>query len=151
MKVFAAFTALIMNDESFSNDTDGKRDTGWLQQTRVNLHAVLEKIVNNPELHWKVKLELVSMIEQLAQNCPVNLELSLPLLIKKLVQFTADERPEVEEKALQVVQSLSQSQVNFDSAVRQNLYEVVVSLPRIISQGSKYFYFETAFVYISHN
>ena len=92
--------------------------------------------MNNPELHWKVKLELISMIDLLINNCSVTLEPSLTLLIKKLVQFTADDNVEVSRKAKEVVESLSLSQLNFDTAVRQNLYDIVTCLPRIITQGS---------------
>ena len=121
-----------MNDQRFSDD----QDKNGLSQTRINLHSILEKVLNNPELHWMVKLELISMIAQLTENCSVTLEPSLSLLIKKLVQFTADERAEVVEKASEVIQFLSHSRVYFDPAVRQNLYDVVTCLPRIVSQGS---------------
>lgn len=127
-----------MSDQRLCDDQQSEE---WLQQTRNNLHPILEKILNNPEMHWKVKVEQVFMIERLLANCHTTLEPSLPVLIKKLVQYTADERPEVKEEALKAICQLDKSQVKFDSAVRQNLYDVVTCLPRIVSQGSKSLHF----------
>ena len=141
VKVFANLVCLVMKDSRFTRDEPQETETEWLKKTRCNLHDILEKIMNNPELHWKVKLELISMIDQLVKNCSFTLEPSLTLLIKKLVQFTADEHQEVCRRAKDVVDSLSVSQANFDSAVRQNLYDIVTCLPRIITQGSKFLSF----------
>ncbi len=92
--------------------------------------------MKNPEMHWKVKLEMISLVAGVVEDCSVSLEPSLPLLIKKLVQFTADECPEVENAAKERIKNLSYSQTNFDSAIRQNLYDIVTCLPRIVTQGS---------------
>ena len=136
VKVFSNLVYLVMKDNRFSKDEPQEAETEWLKKTRTNLDEILGKIMNNPELHWKVKLELISMIDLLINNCSVTLEPSLTLLIKKLVQFTADDNVEVSRKAKEVVESLSLSQLNFDTAVRQNLYDIVTCLPRIITQGS---------------
>jgi hypothetical protein len=93
-------------------------------------------MMKNPEMHWKVKLEMICLVASVVEDCSITLEPSLPLLIKKLVQFTADECAEVEEAAKQRITTLSYSQSNFDSAIRQNLYDIVTCLPRIVTQGS---------------
>lgn len=110
----------------------------WLKQTKNNIHVVFGKICKIAALHWKVKLELVTMLATLVEVCSVALEVSLPLLIRKLVQLTVDECPEVQEKAITASNHLSIAEVQFDSAVRQNLYDIVTSLPRIMTHGSKY-------------
>lgn len=94
--------------------------------------------MKNPDMHWKVKLQMVFFIAGVVEDCSVSLEPSLPLLIKKLVQFTADDCQEVETTAQNQIQTLGLSQINLDSAIRQNLYDIVTCLPRIISQGSKF-------------
>lgn len=109
----------------------------WLKQTKKNLHVVFEKICKIADLHWKVRLELISMFATLIQVCPAALESSLPLLVRKLVQLTVDESPEVQERAKSATNHLSIAQVHFDSAIRQNLYDIVTTLPRIMTQGSK--------------
>lgn len=95
--------------------------------------------MKNPDVHWKVKIEMAAMIAEVVKDCSVTLEPSLPLLIKKLVQFTADECLEVEQAAQDRILNFSQS--DFDSAVRQNLYDIVTCLPRVVTQGSKLVYF----------
>ena len=128
---------LIMNNECFSDESTVDKE--WLQQTQANIHMIFEKIMNNPELHWKVKLEMVSMIKDIVDDCSVTLQLSLPLLIRKLAQYTADENDQVQEKANKAVKSLGLiSKLDLDSAVRQNLYDIATCLPRIISQGSMF-------------
>ena len=119
--------------------SDSTMDTKWLHQTQANIHLVFEKMMNNPELHWKVKSQMISMTSQIVEDCSVTLEPSLPLLVKKLAQYTADENLEVQQKAKEAVQSLGLAKVDFDSAVRQNLYDIATSFPRIISQGSMLF------------
>ena len=126
-----------MNNECFSDESTVDKE--WLQQTQANIHMIFEKIMNNPELHWKVKLEMVSMIKDIVDDCSVTLQLSLPLLIRKLAQYTADENDQVQEKANKAVKSLGLiSKLDLDSAVRQNLYDIATCLPRIISQGSMF-------------
>ena len=139
MKVFSTITQLVLNNERLADEST--IDTKWLQQTQANVHLIFEKMMNNPELHWKVKLQMITLTSQIVKDCSMTLEPSLPLLIKKLAQYTADENLEVQQKANEVVQSLGLAKVNFDSAVRQNLYDISTSFPRIISQGSMLFYF----------
>lgn len=92
--------------------------------------------MKNPDMHWKVKLEVISMVAGVLEDCSFTLDPSVPLLVKKLVQFTADECPEVQQAAHERITALSYSQTNFDSAIRQNLYDIVTCLPRIVTQGS---------------
>lgn len=125
---------MVLNNSRFVNAKQTENE--WLQQTRTNLHLVFEKMMKNPDVHWKVKLEMVSFIGGVVEDCSVTLEPSLPLLIKKLVQFTADECLDVENAAKERILTLSYSQSNFDSAIRQNLYDIVTCLPRIVTQGS---------------
>jgi hypothetical protein len=136
VEVFSKWIRIILNNNRFDNDDEKSENDQWLQQTRTNLHLVFEKMMKTPEMHWKVKLEMISLVAGVVEDCSVTLEPSLPLLIKKLVQFTADECPEVERAAKERITNLSFSQTNFDSAIRQNLYDIVTCLPRIVTQGS---------------
>ncbi|KZS12403.1 TELO2-interacting protein 1 [Daphnia magna] len=133
VEVFSSWIRIILNNSRFQNA--GKSDTEWLQRTRTNLHLVFEKMMKNSDMHWKVKLGITSLVAEVLEDCSVTLEPSLPLLIKKLVQFTADECLEVQEAAKKRITILSHSQTNFNSAVRQNLYDIVTCLPRIVTQG----------------
>ncbi|KAI9562923.1 hypothetical protein GHT06_010379 [Daphnia sinensis] len=133
VEVFSSWIRTILSNSRFENA--GKSETEWLQQTRSNLHLVFEKMMKNPDMHWKVKLGITSLVAEVLEDCSVTLEPSLPLLIKKLVQFTADECLEVQEAAKERITILSHSQTHFDSAVRQNLYDIVTCLPRILTQG----------------
>ncbi|XP_057368022.1 TELO2-interacting protein 1 homolog [Daphnia carinata] len=133
VEVFSSWIRIILNNSRFENA--GKSGTEWLQQTRTNLHLLFEKIMKNPDMHWKVKIGITSLVSEVLEECSVTLEPSLPLLIKKLVQLTADECLEVQEAAKERITVLSHSQTNFDAAVRQNLYDIVTCLPRIVTQG----------------
>ena len=137
--MFSTIIRLVMNDKCLTGEST--MDTKWLQHTQANVHLVFEKMMNNPELHWKVKLQMISLASHIIEDCSLTLEPSLPLLIKKLAQYTADENLEVKLKANEVVQSLGSAQIDFDSAVRQNLYDIATCFPRIVSQGSMLFYF----------
>lgn len=133
--MFSIFIRLILNNQRFENP--GTAENEWLQSTRTNLHLVLEKIMKIPEMHWRVKIEMIAMASGVVEDCSMTLEPSLPLLIRKLVQLSADECLEVAEAANNRIQTLGLCQTyNFDSAVRQNLYDIVTCLPRIVSQGS---------------
>lgn len=112
-------------------------ETEWLKQTKKNSHLIFGKICKITDFHSKVKLELVSMLATLVEICSIALEISLPLLIRKLVQFTVDESPEVQDKAKKATNHLSNAEVRFDSAIRQNLFDIVTTLPRIMTQESK--------------
>ena len=132
--MFSNFIRVILNNKRFENA--GESENEWLQQTRTNLHLVFEKMLKNPDVHWKVKLAMISLVGGVVEDCSVTLEPSLPLLIKKLVQFTADECQDVEKAARERILTLSFSQAKFDSAIRQNMYDIVTCLPRIVTQGS---------------
>ena len=125
---------LIENNQS---DGEEKRTDEWLKKTQANLHVIFEKMLTVTEFHWKVNLQLVTTIRQLVENCSSTLEPSLPLLIKKLVQLTTSDNGEVADAAQLSIQSLSRTKVDLNSAIRQNLYDIATSLPRVVAQGSK--------------
>ena len=128
-----------MNDERFTKGEQHEENERWLNKTRPNLHVLLEKILKNSEYPWKVNMELVSMAQEMIENCSYTLHLALPVLVKKLVQLTVDDCMEVSNKALSSVAKLSKSRgADLDSAIRQNMYDIASSLPRIIAQGSKF-------------
>lgn len=134
VEVFSQFVRLVLRNSRF--EIDGSSENEWLKQTRSNLHVVFEKILKNPDMHWRVKLKLVALIGGIIEDCSSTLEPSLPLLIKKIVQFTTDDCAEVSLAAKERILNLSFPDNNLDSAVRQNLYDIVTCLPRIVTQGS---------------
>lgn len=135
------FIQLVLNDNYLPsiNEISGEaKETQWLLMAQTKLHVIFGEIVINPESHWKIKIEIVNMLRGIAMNCARSLEPSLTLLIKKLIQLTADSNSEVKQAAIESVQMLADlPYIQFDSAVRQNLFDITTSLPRIVVQGSK--------------
>ncbi|XP_029469352.1 LOW QUALITY PROTEIN: TELO2-interacting protein 1 homolog [Rhinatrema bivittatum] len=116
------------------------RDSSWVKSTGDKLYILLQKIVEcisvNP--HWKVRLELVELAHYLLVRCNKSLVESVGCLLKALVGFVNDERPEVQSHCNKVLRDIAEQRTVTDNkaladVLSENLHILTTALPRLMS------------------
>ncbi|KAK2529200.1 Tti1 [Columba livia] len=116
------------------------RGPDWSKSTAEKLLLLLRKIVESSSVHphWKVRLELVELVQHLLQNCSRSLVDSFSHLLKALVGLVNDENPEVQRRCQEVLQGMAeQGMVAQNRALAdilsENLHSLATALPRLIN------------------
>lgn len=116
------------------------RGPEWSRSTSEKLSLLLRKIVelSSVHSHWKVRLELVELVQHLLSNCRLSLVDSFTHLLKALVGLVNDENSEVQSRCNEVLQGIAEQQVIAQSraladVLSENLHSLATALPRLMN------------------
>ncbi|NXG72069.1 TTI1 protein, partial [Baryphthengus martii] len=116
------------------------RGPDWSKSTAEKLSLLLHKIVEFSSVHphWKVRLELVELVQHLLRNCSQSLVGSFSHLLKALVGLVNDENGEVQSRSNEVLQDIAQRGVVVQNRaladiLSENLHSLATALPRLIN------------------
>ncbi|XP_069351679.1 TELO2-interacting protein 1 homolog [Eulemur rufifrons] len=116
------------------------RDADWVKNTGDKLTILIKKIIECVSVHphWKVRLELVGLVEDLLLRCSQSLVQSAGPLLKALVGLVNDESPEVQTQCNKVLRHFADQQVvvgnkAFADILSESLHSLATSLPRLMN------------------
>ncbi|XP_055977188.1 TELO2-interacting protein 1 homolog [Sorex fumeus] len=116
------------------------RAEDWVKSTGAKLTVLIKKIAEAVSVHphWRVRLELVDLVETLLLKCSRSLLESAGPLLKALVGLVNDESPEVQTRCSQVLRRFAEQQVVAGSraladVLAENLHSLATSLPRLMN------------------
>ncbi|XP_075384880.1 TELO2-interacting protein 1 homolog [Tenrec ecaudatus] len=116
------------------------RKADWVKNTGAKLALLLKRIVECVSVHpyWKVRLELVELVETLLVKCGQSLVESASPLLKALVSLVNDESPQVQVRCSKTLRHLADQQVvvgsrAFADILSENLHSLATSLPRLMN------------------
>ncbi|XP_037667818.1 TELO2-interacting protein 1 homolog [Choloepus didactylus] len=116
------------------------READWVKNTGGKLTILIKKIIECVSVHphWKVRLELVELVEVLLLKCNQSLVESAGPLLKALVGLINDESPEVQAQCSKVLRHFAQQRVvvgngAFADILSENLHSLATSLPRLMN------------------
>ncbi|XP_077025118.1 TELO2-interacting protein 1 homolog isoform X2 [Tamandua tetradactyla] len=116
------------------------READWVKNTGDKLAILIKKIIECVSVHphWKVRLELVELVEVLLLKCNQSLVESAGPLLKALVGLINDESPEVQVQCNQVLRRFAHQKVvvgnrAFADILSENLHSLATSLPRLMN------------------
>ncbi|XP_005110363.2 TELO2-interacting protein 1 homolog [Aplysia californica] len=112
-------------------------DTAWVETTAEKLKVLLEKICTaRSHSHHKARMALVSLGSCVLIHCNSSLSGLVPLAVDLLVGYLADPRPEVSQRASEVLRTFA-ADANQSGhkrflveTLQENLYNLCTSLPR---------------------
>ncbi|KFZ55171.1 TELO2-interacting protein 1, partial [Antrostomus carolinensis] len=156
IRVFYQVVGLVMADEQLARAPKNKekppveqsriselmvhRGPDWSKSTAEKLCLLLHKVVEFSSVHphWKVRLELVELVQHLLRNCSRSLVDSFSHLLKALVGLVNDENGEVQSRCNEVLQGIAgqgivaQSRALAD-VLSENLHSLATALPRLMN------------------
>lgn len=116
------------------------READWVKTTGTKLTLLLKKIIEGVSVHphWKVRLELIELVEALLLQCSQSLVESAGPLLKALVGLLNDESPEVQAQCHKVLRHFADEKVvvgnrAFADILSEHLHSLAISLPRLMS------------------
>lgn len=116
------------------------READWVKTTGAKLTILLKKIIEGVSVHphWKVRLELIELVEALLLKCSQSLVESAGPLLKALVGLLNDESPEVQAQCHQVLRHFADEKVvvgnrAFADILSEHLHSLATSLPRLMN------------------
>ncbi|NXF90145.1 TTI1 protein, partial [Eubucco bourcierii] len=116
------------------------RGPDWSQSTAAKLSLLLQKVVEFSSVHphWKVRLELVELVQHLLRTCSRSLVDSFSHLLKALVGLVNDDDSHVQSRCQQVLQGMAEQGVVAQSraladVLAENLHSLATALPRLMS------------------
>ncbi|KAM6147446.1 TELO2-interacting protein 1 homolog [Erethizon dorsatum] len=116
------------------------REGEWVKNTGDKLVILIKKIIECVLLHphWKVRLELVDLVEDLLLKCSQSLVDSAGPLLKALVGLINDESPEVQAQCNNVLRHFADQKVvvgnrAFTDILSESLHSLATSLPRLMN------------------
>ncbi|XP_045384558.1 TELO2-interacting protein 1 homolog isoform X1 [Lemur catta] len=116
------------------------READWVKNTGDKLTILIKKIIECVSVHphWKVRLELVGLVEDLLLRCSQSLVESAGPLLKALVGLVNDESPEVQAQCNKVLRHFADQQVvvgnkAFADILSESLHSLATSLPRLMN------------------
>ncbi|NXN89913.1 TTI1 protein, partial [Bombycilla garrulus] len=116
------------------------RGAEWTKSTAEKLSLLLHKVVESSSVHphWKVRLELVELVQHLLSNCSQSLVASFSHLLKALVGLVNDESSEVQSRCNTVLQGLAEQRIVAQSraladVLSENLHSLATALPRLMN------------------
>lgn len=116
------------------------REEEWVKNTGDKLVILIKKIIEcilvHP--HWKVRLELVDLVENLLLKCSQSLVDSAGPLLKALVGLVNDESSEVQGQCNDVLRHFADQKVvvgnrAFTDILSESLHSLATSLPRLMN------------------
>ncbi|KAM6162974.1 TELO2-interacting protein 1 homolog [Rhynchocyon petersi] len=133
------------------------REAEWVKNTGNKLTVLIKKIVECVSLHphWKVRLELVELVEALLWNCNQSLVESAGPLLKALVRLVNDESPEVQAQCNKVLRRFADQKVVvgnrlFADILSENLHSLATSLPRLMNSQDDQGKFSTLSLFLGY-
>ncbi|XP_020028083.1 TELO2-interacting protein 1 homolog isoform X1 [Castor canadensis] len=116
------------------------READWVKNTSDKLAILIRKIIECVSVHphWKVRLELVELVETLLLKCSQSLVESAGPLLKALVGLANDESPEVKAQCNKVLRHFANQKVvvgnrAFADILSESLHSLTTSLPRLMN------------------
>ncbi|XP_061864980.1 TELO2-interacting protein 1 homolog isoform X2 [Colius striatus] len=116
------------------------RGPDWSRSTAEKLSLLLQKVVGFSSVHphWKVRLELVELIQHLLRNCSRSLVDSFSHLLKALVGLVNDESSEVQSRCKEVLQGTAEQGLvahnrALTDVLSENLHSLATALPRLMN------------------
>ncbi|XP_030642884.1 TELO2-interacting protein 1 homolog [Chanos chanos] len=115
------------------------RTSSWSKATAKRLNLVLQKIISctSAHRHWRVRLELVNLSDQLLTKCNNSLGECIGPLMEALVGAVNDEDLTVRERCSLVLKEIAQRNQTtggqaFIDVLSENLHTLASSLPRLM-------------------
>ncbi|XP_036085317.1 TELO2-interacting protein 1 homolog isoform X3 [Rousettus aegyptiacus] len=155
LKIFYKTLGFIMADEQLGRISKVKakpavehrvaklivhREADWVKNTGDKLNILIKKIIECVSVHphWKVRLELIELVEFLLLKCSQSLVESAGSLLKALVGLLNDESPEVQAQCNKVLRRFADEKVvvgsrAFADILSESLHSLATSLPRLMS------------------
>ncbi|XP_006881579.1 PREDICTED: TELO2-interacting protein 1 homolog [Elephantulus edwardii] len=155
LRLFCKTVAFIMADEQLKRVSEVQakpavekrlaelmihREPDWVKNTGNKLTILIKKIVECVSVHphWKVRLELVELVEALLCKCSQSLVESAGPLLKALVGLVNDESAEVQAQCNKVLKRFADQKVvvgnrAFADILSDNLHSLATSLPRLMN------------------
>ncbi|NXN33770.1 TTI1 protein, partial [Nycticryphes semicollaris] len=116
------------------------RGPDWTKSTAEKLSLLLHKTVDFSSVHphWKVRLELVELVNHLLRNCSQSLVDSFSYLLKALVGLVNDENSEVQSRCNEVLQGIAEQRMVAQNraladVLSENLHSLATALPRLMN------------------
>ncbi|XP_004867847.1 TELO2-interacting protein 1 homolog isoform X1 [Heterocephalus glaber] len=116
------------------------REGDWVKNTSDKLVILIKKIIECVSVHphWKVRLELVDLVEALLLKCSQSLVDSAGPLLKALVGLINDESSEVQAQCNNVLRQFADQKVvvgnrAFTDILSESLHSLTTSLPRLMN------------------
>ncbi|PKU33594.1 telo2-interacting protein hypothetical protein [Limosa lapponica baueri] len=116
------------------------RGPDWTKSTAEKLSLLLHKMVEFSSVHphWKVRLELVELVNHLLRNCGRSLVDSFSHLLKALVGLVNDENSEVQSRCNEVLQGIAEQGIVAQNraladVLSENLHSLATALPRLMN------------------
>ncbi|XP_069844423.1 TELO2-interacting protein 1 homolog [Dipodomys merriami] len=155
LKIFSKTVGLVMADEQLRRISKVQakpavehrvaelmvhREEVWVKNTSDKLGILIKKIIESVSVHphWKVRLELVDLVENLLLKCSQSLVESAGSLLKALVGLVNDESPEVQAQCSKVLRHFADQKVvvgnrAFADILSESLHSLATSLPRLMN------------------
>ncbi|XP_075373536.1 TELO2-interacting protein 1 homolog isoform X2 [Mycteria americana] len=156
VRLFYQIVGLVMADEQLARIPKNKeklpveqsriselmvhRGPDWSKSTAEKLCLLLHKIVEFSSVHphWKVRLELVELVDHLLRNCSQSLADSFSHLLKALVGLVNDENSEVQSRCHEVLQGIAEQGIVAQNraladVLSENLHSLATALPRLMN------------------
>ncbi|NWU67065.1 TTI1 protein, partial [Pterocles burchelli] len=156
LRLFYLVVGLVMADEQLARIPENRekppvdqsriselmvhRGPDWSKSTAEKLCLLLRKIVEFSSVHphWKVRLELVELVQHLLRNCSRSLVDSFSHLLKALVGLVSDENSEVQSRCQEVLQGIAERRIVAQSraladVLSENLHSLATALPRLMN------------------
>uniref|UniRef100_A0A8C3J850 TELO2-interacting protein 1 homolog n=1 Tax=Calidris pygmaea TaxID=425635 RepID=A0A8C3J850_9CHAR len=116
------------------------RGPDWTKSTAEKLSLLLHKMVEFSSVHphWKVRLELVELVNHLLRNCSRSLVDSFSHLLKALVGLVNDENSEIQSRCNEVLQGIAEQGIVAQNraladVLSENLHSLSTALPRLMN------------------
>ncbi|XP_045688729.1 TELO2-interacting protein 1 homolog [Phyllostomus hastatus] len=116
------------------------RGADWVKNTGDKLTILIRKVTEwvSVHPHWKVRLELIELVQTLLLKCSQSLVKSAGPLLKALVGLLNDESPEVQARCNEVLRHLADQKAvvgsrAFADILSENLHSLATSLPRLMN------------------
>ncbi|XP_004687008.1 PREDICTED: TELO2-interacting protein 1 homolog [Condylura cristata] len=116
-----------------------RREAEWVKNTSDKLTILIKKIIECVSIHthWRVRLELIELVEALLLKCSQSLLDCAGPLLKALVGLVNDERPEVQARCNKVLKQFADQKVVVGNRaladiLSENLHSLATALPRLM-------------------
>ncbi|KAL0595059.1 TELO2-interacting protein 1-like protein [Plecturocebus cupreus] len=155
LKIFYKTVSFVMADEQLINTSNVQaksavehrvaelmvhREADWVKNSGDKLTILIKKITECVSVHphWKVRLELVELVENLLLKCSQSLVESAGPLLKALVGLVNDESPEVQAQCNKVLRHFADQKVVVGNKaladiLSESLHSLATSLPRLMT------------------
>ncbi|NXY49967.1 TTI1 protein, partial [Ceuthmochares aereus] len=116
------------------------RGPDWSRSTAEKLSLLLRKVVEFSSVHphWKVRLELVELVQHLLRSCSQSLVCSFSHLLTALVGLVNDENGDVQSRCNEVLRGIAEQRIVVQNRaladiLSENLHALATTLPRLMN------------------